>query len=92
MRKINSGFTRTTGGIKVGDYVPKDNSGSLFKLLPDKRKSDNSPEYEGDVKIVCPHCGAPSLAWIKAWIKEAKTGAKFFSLAFKFKTRSGGGQ
>lgn len=71
-------------------YEHKDNSGSLFRIPDEERKSDKHPQYEGDFKIACPHCNGAAGGWIKAWIKEAKTGSKFFSVAFKFKQRTGG--
>jgi len=73
-------------------YEPKDNTGNLFRIADEDRKSDKHPQYEGEFKVICPHCNAPATGWVKSWIKEAKTGSKFFSLAFKFKQRTGGGQ
>mgnify|MGYP003331419363 CR=1 len=72
-------------------FEPRDDSGNLFRIPAEKRKSDKHPEYEGEFKTICPHCNQPASGWVKAWVKEAKTGSKFFSLAFKFK-RKGGGQ
>jgi hypothetical protein len=65
-------------------YEMKDNSGSLFKQPPEKMTKDTSPPYEGEFKIICPHCAAESRGWCKAWVREGKLG-KFFSLAFKFR-------
>jgi hypothetical protein len=67
-------------------YEMKDNSGSLFKQPPEKMTKDTSPPYEGEFKIICPHCAAESRGWCKAWVREGKLG-KFFSLAFKFRER-----
>lgn len=68
-------------------FEPKDDSGNLFKLPPEDVKSEKHPQYEGEFKVRCPHCQQTSIGWVKAWIKEAKTGSKFFSLAFKHKTK-----
>ena len=68
-------------------YQQKPNSGSLFRVPEDKKTSDKFPEYSGDIVVTCPHCGADSGGWISAWVKESKAG-KFFSLAFKFKSRT----
>jgi len=73
-----------------GKYEQKDNSGNLFRISDEDIKSDKHPQYEGEFKTLCPNCNAPATGWVKGWVKEAKTGSKFFSLAFKFKTRSGG--
>jgi hypothetical protein len=64
---------------------PRPNTGAIFKTPAEKRKSDRSPEYDGNMHVECPHCGRPASAWISAWVKEGKAG-KFFSLAFKWKT------
>lgn len=69
-------------------FIPKDNTGNLFKVKPEDRKGDTWPEYEGEFKSVCPHCGAGSTGWIKGWIRESKAGSKFFSIALKFRTQS----
>lgn len=67
-------------------YEPKDNTGSLFKQPPEKMTKDTSPPYEGDFKVVCPHCHAEARGWVKGWIRDSKVG-KYFSLAFKFRER-----
>ena len=64
----------------------RENSGALFRIPDQDRKSDKHPQYEGDFSQTCPHCGKQSGGWVKAWIKEGKSG-KFFSLAFKFKQK-----
>lgn len=64
-----------------------DNSGNLFRVPDEERKSDKWPQYEGEFKSNCPHCGATASGWVKAWVKETKAGKKFFSLAFKFKNK-----
>jgi hypothetical protein len=67
-------------------YEMKDNTGNLFKRSPEQMTSENSPPYEGDFKVVCPHCQAESRAWIKGWIRESPKIGKYFSLALKFRT------
>ena len=67
----------------------RENSGALFRIPDDQIKSEKHPPYEGEFSATCPHCGAASGGWVKAWIKEGKTG-KFFSLAFKFKQAKAG--
>jgi hypothetical protein len=69
-------------------FQPKPNSGALFRLPDDKRPSETSPEYEGELTIDCPHCQAQARGWVKAWIRTTKTGGKFFSLAFKWRQAS----
>lgn len=66
-------------------FEQRDDSGNLFKIKDEDRKSEKHPQYEGEFKVICPHCQKPTSGWVKGWIKEAKTGAKFFSLAFKHK-------
>ncbi len=68
-------------------FEPKEDSGNLFKIKDEDRKGETWPQYEGEFKVRCPHCQQASLGWVKAWVKEAKSGAKFFSLAFKFRTK-----
>ena len=71
-------------------YEHKENSGSLFKVAAEDRKSETWPEYEGEFHVACPHCEKSTRGWVKAWVKSAKTGSKFFSLAFKHKRVDGG--
>lgn len=66
-------------------YQQRDNSGSLFKVKPEDLKSEKHPPYEGEFKIVCPHCNGAAQGWVKAWLKDSIKAGKFFSLAFKFK-------
>jgi hypothetical protein len=69
----------------MADKYP--NSGTLFRLPPENRQTDKSPEYEGEFDVDCPHCNGNLKGWVKAWIREGKTG-KFFSLAFKFRQKT----
>lgn len=50
------------------------NRGALFKN--NKRENDRQPEYTGTVEVN--HVEY----YLSAWVKESKTGQKFFSLAF----------
>lgn len=66
-------------------FEAKEDSGNLFKVP--ELKSEKHPPYEGEFKVRCPHCGQASLGWVKAWVREAKSGSKFFSLAFKHRQK-----
>lgn len=61
-------------------YEQKDNSGSLFRN--DRKEQENHPDHTGTCKI------QGREYYISAWIRETKTGKKFFSLAFKAKLAS----
>ena len=64
----------------------KEDSGTLERVAD--RKSDKHPEFEGEFKIRCPHCGGAALGWVKAWVRERKEGGgKYFALAFKHRQR-----
>jgi hypothetical protein len=67
-------------------YEMKDNSGSLFRVPPDKLTKETAAPYEGEFKILCPHCQAEARGWVKAWVNESKVG-KFFGLRFKFRDK-----
>lgn len=67
-------------------YEMKDNSGSLFKVPPEKLTKDTAAPYEGEFKLICPHCHAEARGWVKAWVNDSKVG-KFFGLRFKFRER-----
>lgn len=67
----------------------RENSGNLFRIPAESRKSDSWPEYEGEFSTTCPHCNQPTRGWVKAWVKDGKLG-KFFSLAFKHKQKVSG--
>jgi len=58
-------------------FEKRDLTGSLFKN--DKMMSDSSPQYTGSITID----GVDY--WQSAWVKEGKTGVKFFSQSFKRK-------
>lgn len=66
-------------------YEAKEDSGNLFKV--DNPKSDWHPPYEGEFKVRCPHCEKASIGWLKAWVREAKNGGKYFSISFKHRQR-----
>jgi hypothetical protein len=67
-------------------YEMKDNSGSLFRVPPDKLTKETAAPYEGEFKVICPHCQAEARGWVKAWVNESKVG-KFFGLRFKFRDK-----
>lgn len=58
-------------------YETKDNTGSLFRN--NRKEKDSHPDYNGSVRI------EGRDMWIAAWLKEAKDGSKYMSLAFKRK-------
>lgn len=52
-----------------------DNSGSLFRN--EKKASEKHPDYSGSIMIN----GVDY--WLSGWVKESKTGKKFFYLSVK---------
>jgi len=58
-------------------YEKRDLTGTLFKN--DKMMNEKSPQYTGTVTID----GVDY--WQSAWLKEGKSGVKFFSQSFKRK-------
>jgi hypothetical protein len=58
-------------------YEKRDLTGTLFKN--DKMMNEKSPQYTGTVTID----GVDY--WQSAWVKEGKSGVKFFSQSFKRK-------
>lgn len=70
-------------------YEQRDNSGALFRIPDGKRTTEKHPEYDGDFKIVCPHCQGSFAGKTSAWVRETKAGAKFFSLSFRSKPNGG---
>ena len=61
-------------------YEQRDNSGSLFRN--DRCETERHPTHKGTAKI------DGRDYWVSAWIKEAKDGSRFFSLAFDLKEGS----
>lgn len=61
-------------------FEPKEDTGQLFRN--DKRESEKHPEFRGEYKVRCPGCGLGILGRISAWVRESKSGNKYFSLAF----------
>jgi hypothetical protein len=51
----------------------RQNAGALFKN--DRKQGDNPPDYKGTVNFEGAEC------WIKGWLKTAKNGTKYMSLA-----------
>ena len=51
------------------------NSGVLFRN--EKKQSDRHPDFTGNVNI------EGTEMWVSAWVKESKSGTKFFSMSFK---------
>ena len=49
------------------------NSGALFKN--DKKETEKHPDYRGSINV------DGTDYWLSAWIKTAKTGGKYMSLA-----------
>jgi hypothetical protein len=58
-------------------YEQKDLTGALFRIPEDKRKSESWPTHEGSVIV------EGRKYYLSAWVKEAKSGQKYFSLALK---------
>lgn len=54
-------------------YEQKNNSGSLFRN--DKKQTEKQPDYNGTIKIDGKDYK------LAAWIKEAKSGQKYFSIS-----------
>ena len=57
------------------------NRGVLFKN--DRKETDNHPDYTGSINV-----GGRDF-WLSAWIKQAKSGKKFFSMSVKPKDDGG---
>ena len=56
-------------------YEQKNNSGSLFRN--DKKLTEKQPDYNGTVKVDGKDYK------LAAWIKESKSGQKYFSLSLQ---------
>jgi hypothetical protein len=48
-----------------------------------KREGTKDPDFSGSLDILCEHCGKSFTRKLGAWVMEARTGRKFFSLSFK---------
>lgn len=56
-------------------YEQKNNSGSLFRN--DKKQTEKQPDYNGTVRVDGKDYK------LAAWIKESKSGQKYFSLSLQ---------
>ena len=56
----------------MSDYIPKDNTLSLFKN--DRKETENHPDYKGSGVV------HGTDVWVSAWINTAKNGTKYMSL------------
>ena len=57
------------------------NNGILF--CNDRKSGERDRDHKGEGNIDCPHCGTRIELWLSGWIKTARNGAKFLTLAFK---------
>jgi hypothetical protein len=57
-------------------------SGTLGKN-DQKQEGTKQPDYTGVLNITCDKCGESFTRKLAAWVREAKSGRKFFSLSFK---------
>lgn len=58
------------------------NSGILSRN-DKKQEGTKQPDFNGSLDITCDHCGESFSRKLAAWVRESKTGRKFFSLSFK---------
>jgi hypothetical protein len=72
-RELNIFGQQTTLETPKMTYMNRDNSGALFKNA--EKRDDASPDYSGRITI------DGKEYWLSAWIKEARAGSKFMSLA-----------
>lgn len=61
-------------------FIQNNLSGSLFRN--DRKEQDNHPDYTGSAKI------EEVDYWVSGWVKKARSGKKFMSLAFTKKEES----
>ena len=59
----------------MGDFVQKDNTGALFRN--EYKEEEAQPDHKGTATI-------GGVKWeISAWVKESKSGKKYFALNFR---------
>lgn len=56
------------------------NRGALFKNT--EKETEKHPDYTGNINV------NGEDFWLSAWVKESKTGSKFFSLSVKKKEKA----
>lgn len=57
-------------------------SGILFRN-DKKQEGTKQPDHTGELNITCDHCGKSFTRKLTAWVRESRTGRKFFALSFK---------
>jgi hypothetical protein len=79
LRQVRSDYARPIQPKETTTvaYEQKDLTGALFRIPEDKRKSESWPTHEGSVIV------GGLKYYLSAWVKEAKSGQKYFSLALK---------
>jgi hypothetical protein len=55
------------------------NRGAIFKAK--EKRTERSPDRTGEITVFCPHCKATTEFWLSGWIKKARSGQVFLSLA-----------
>ena len=56
----------------MSNFTHKPNTGSLFKN--ERKEKENQPDYKGEIDI------NGTVLDLAAWVKESKSGKKFFSI------------
>ena len=58
------------------------NSGILFRN-DKKQEGTKQPDHTGELNITCGPCGQSFTRKLAGWVRESRTGRKFFALSFK---------